>query len=63
MFVKSFITFHKERAAEIGKIMFNKDDDLIVDFVSAASNIRAFNFSIPLEVKFRCVNHHLIEQI
>lgn len=30
--------------------MFDKDDELILDFVTAASNIRAFNFSIPMEV-------------
>jgi len=33
--------------------MFNKDDDLIIDFVTAATNIRAFNFSIPMESKFK----------
>ena len=32
---------------------FNKDDDLIVDFVSSASNLRAFNFGIPFESKFK----------
>lgn len=30
---------------------FDKDDDLIIDFVTSASNIRAFNFSIQMEVK------------
>lgn len=49
-FVKSIVTLHKERQNEMGNLVFNKDDDLIVDFVCAATNIRAFNFSIPLEV-------------
>ena len=30
--------------------MFNKDDETAIDFVAAAANIRAFNFTIPMEV-------------
>ena len=33
--------------------MFNKDDHLLVEFVTAATNIRANNFSIPMESLFK----------
>lgn len=33
--------------------MFTKDDDLAVEFVTAATNLRAHNFSIPLESLFK----------
>lgn len=50
MFIKSILTFYNNRSQELGTLIFNKDDDNIVDFVSSATNIRAFNFSIPMEV-------------
>lgn len=33
--------------------MFNKDDQVAVEFVTAATNIRASNFSIPMESLFK----------
>ena len=53
LFVKSILRIHEERKGEIGSLNFNKDDDLCVEFVSAAANIRAHNFSIALESKFK----------
>jgi hypothetical protein len=53
MFVKALLSLHKTRSKEFGTLVFNKDDDLIVDFVSSATNIRAFNFSIPMEVNIQ----------
>ena len=53
MFIKCILAFRKDRKEELGTLMFNKDDDLIIDFVTAATNIRAFNFSIPMESKFK----------
>jgi ubiquitin-like 1-activating enzyme E1 B len=50
-FVKAMARLFSDRKDDIGAMLFNKDDDLIVEFVSAATNIRAYNFSIPLEVK------------
>jgi hypothetical protein len=50
MFVTSIMKIHTEKKDQLGNLMFNKDDELIVDFITAASNIRAFNFSIPLDV-------------
>lgn len=52
-FVKSILKLYSERADQIGSLTFNKDDDLIIDFVSAATNIRASNFSIPMESTFK----------
>ena len=34
-------------------MVFDKDDSLAMDFVTAATNIRAFNFSIPMESLFK----------
>ena len=51
MFIKSILVLHEKRKDQFGILVFNKDDDLIVDFVTAASNIRAFNFSINMEVR------------
>ena len=50
LFVNSIIKLYIERKDLIGSMTFNKDDDLIIDFVTAATNLRAFNFSIPMEV-------------
>jgi hypothetical protein len=49
-FVQSIVHLNKERKDSLGSMVFNKDDDLIIDFVTAATNIRAFNFSISMEV-------------
>ena len=51
-YVKSISQLLQERSSLIGSLTFNKDDDLILDFVSSAANIRAYNFSIPFEVIF-----------
>lgn len=34
-------------------MVFDKDDELAMDFVIAASNIRAQNFGIPMESAFK----------
>lgn len=47
---QSILKLYGERSSQIGMLTFNKDDDLIIEFVAAASNIRAFNFSIAMEV-------------
>ena len=33
--------------------MFDKDDELALEFVVAASNIRSYNFSIQMETAFK----------
>jgi ubiquitin-like 1-activating enzyme E1 B len=52
-FVQSIVKIHEQRKEMMGNLTFNKDDDLIIDFVSSATNIRAHNFSIPMESKFK----------
>ena len=59
MFIKSILSLNDERKDQLGNLEFNKDDDLIIDFVTAASNIRAFNFSIPMEVIIKLLNFYL----
>lgn len=38
---------------KIGNIEFDKDDEILLDFVNAASNLRAHNYWIPLENGFQ----------
>lgn len=40
------------RREEIGNAVFDKDDDLALDFVAAAANLRAHIFGIPLQSRF-----------
>lgn len=37
---------------EIGKLVFDKDDQLAVEFVTAAANLRAHSFGIPTQSLF-----------
>lgn len=50
--MKTIVYLYKDRKAEIGTLLFNKDDEITIDFVTAAANIRAHNFSISMEVRF-----------
>lgn len=52
-FIGSITAIHTTRASDIGSMMFNKDDPHSVEFVTAAANIRADNFSIPMESLFK----------
>lgn len=52
-FIQSISVLHSTRKDEIGSLMFNKDDHLLVEFITAATNIRANNFSIPMESLFK----------
>jgi len=45
-FLSSFIKILEERKDQIGKLTFDKDDDLAMDFVAAACNIRTYNFMV-----------------
>ena len=53
LFVNTILKIQEQRAAEIGSMVFDKDDVFAMDFVSAATNIRAHNFSIPNESSFK----------
>lgn len=37
---------------EVGKLTFDKDDDLAVEFVTASANLRAHSFGIPTQSLF-----------
>ncbi|KAL8160634.1 hypothetical protein V2J09_002171 [Rumex salicifolius] len=44
--------FFTKREKEIGHVCFDKDDQLAVEFVTAAANIRATSFGIPMHSLF-----------
>ena len=46
LFVTAIASFHETRLDEIGDLVFDKEDDLSVQFVAAAANLRALCYSI-----------------
>ncbi|KAG6651724.1 hypothetical protein CIPAW_06G132400 [Carya illinoinensis] len=52
IFLEAFKLFFMKREKEIGNLTFDKDDQLAVEFVTAAANIRASSFDIPLKSLF-----------
>ncbi|GMY05726.1 SUMO-activating enzyme subunit 2 [Fagus crenata] len=52
IFLEAFKLFFMKREKEIGNLTFDKDDQLAVEFVTAAANIRASSFGIPLHSLF-----------
>ncbi|KAF5745742.1 SUMO-activating enzyme subunit 2-like isoform X1 [Tripterygium wilfordii] len=52
VFLEALKLFLVNRAQEVGNLTFDKDDQLAVEFVSAAANIRAASFGIPLHSLF-----------
>ncbi|CAM0906525.1 unnamed protein product [Alopecurus aequalis] len=52
VFVEAFKLFFEKRTKEIGSLIFDKDDQLAVEFVTTAANIRAYSFGIPLHSLF-----------
>ncbi|CDW72705.1 sumo-activating enzyme subunit 2 [Stylonychia lemnae] len=52
-FVQSILKIYQERFDKIGQMTFDKDDDSIIDLVSSATNLRAYNFSVAMESKFK----------
>ncbi|GFP85903.1 sumo-activating enzyme subunit 2 [Phtheirospermum japonicum] len=52
VFLESLKLFFSEREKEIGNLSFDKDDQLAVELVTAAANIRASSFGIPLHSLF-----------
>lgn len=52
MFLESIRKFHDDRPGAVGTAIFDKDDNLAVDFVAAASNLRAANFGLALQSWF-----------
>ena len=58
-FLRSVERFFQERPDEVGSAVFDKDDDLAVDFVTAASNLRALCYDIPAQSAFEAKVHIL----
>ncbi|CAL0328741.1 unnamed protein product [Lupinus luteus] len=52
IFLEALRLFFSKREKEIGNLSFDKDDQLAVEFVTAAANIRAASFGIPLHNLF-----------
>ncbi|KAL2936292.1 SUMO-activating enzyme subunit 2 [Bienertia sinuspersici] len=52
VFLEALNLFFSKRLKEIGSLTFDKDDQLAVEFVTAAANIRAASFGIPLHSLF-----------
>ncbi|GAV61551.1 ThiF domain-containing protein/UBACT domain-containing protein/UBA_e1_thiolCys domain-containing protein [Cephalotus follicularis] len=52
VFLEALKLFFENREKEIGNLSFDKDDQLAVEFVAAAANIRAASFGIPLHSLF-----------
>ncbi|KAL0384053.1 UNVERIFIED_CONTAM: SUMO-activating enzyme subunit [Sesamum radiatum] len=52
IFLEALKLFFSKREKEIGNLTFDKDDQLAVEFVTAAANIRASSFGIPLHSLF-----------
>ncbi|XP_019165567.1 PREDICTED: SUMO-activating enzyme subunit 2-like isoform X1 [Ipomoea nil] len=52
VFLECLKLFFLKRPKEIGNLSFEKDDQLAVEFVTAAANIRASSFGIPLHNLF-----------
>ncbi|KAK9108915.1 hypothetical protein Sjap_016975 [Stephania japonica] len=52
VFLESLKLFFTKRAKDVGNLIFDKDDQLAVEFVTAAANIRASSFGIPMHSLF-----------
>ncbi|XP_024367489.1 SUMO-activating enzyme subunit 2 [Physcomitrium patens] len=52
VFLESIRLFLEKRSKDVGKIVFDKDDQLAVEFVTAAANLRAHSFGIPMQSVF-----------
>ncbi|KAL9244990.1 hypothetical protein vseg_018701 [Gypsophila vaccaria] len=52
VFFKALKLFLSNREKEVGSLVFDKDDQLAVEFVTAAANIRAASFGIPTHSLF-----------
>ncbi|KAK4742293.1 hypothetical protein SAY87_000294 [Trapa incisa] len=52
VFIEALKLFFTRREKDIGSLTFDKDDQLAVEFVTAAANIRASSFGIPLHSLF-----------
>lgn len=52
MFLESIKQYLEGRPTEVGEAVFDKEDDLAVEFVTAAANLRAANYNIAQQSLF-----------
>ena len=52
MFLKAIQLFLDKRSHDVGAAVFDKDDDLAVEFVTAAANLRSIAYDIPTHSLF-----------
>ena len=52
VFLESVRLFLTQRRAEVGAAVFDKDDALAVEFVTAAANLRSAVYGIPTQTLF-----------
>ena len=52
IFLESIVMFLETRADEVGSIEFDKDDDLAVELVTSAANLRMTNYGIKTQSLF-----------
>ena len=50
--IESIRQYLEGRPAEVGEAVFDKEDDLAVEFVTGAANLRAANYNIPQQSLF-----------
>lgn len=52
VFLRSTQLFLENRSQDVGAAVFDKDDDLAVEFVTAAANLRSIAYNIPTQSLF-----------
>lgn len=52
IFLEAIRLFLEERQDDVGAAVFDKDDDLAVEFVTAAANLRSIAYNIPTQSLF-----------
>lgn len=52
IFLKAIQLFLQHRSQDVGAAVFDKDDDLAVEFVTAAANLRSIAYDIPTQSLF-----------
>ena len=52
VFLLSTVLFLTTRGTDVGSAVFDKDDSLAVEFVTAASNLRSLCYAIPPQSLF-----------
>ena len=57
VFLKAIQLFLEQRSHDVGAAVFDKDDDLAVEFVTAAANLRSIAYGIPTQSLFAAKVH------